>query len=315
MRNTGNEILKKTLLHYINLEYYANGLDEEYQSLFKRLQEDCAEKIKEQKSISTKAGYTSIYRLVKEAISEFQNELEEELEEQAELIMNNEIEFLENTYNNPPNTSSNNTFNIAPLVIGGISLVKLLFASIDGRDTTKQFVERTAKNINNIYDSALRSAYLFGQSTNEVVNQIDDKLKQVSRGIQSGIRTAIPSYAKTVDREVFLFNNAEVVYCAQLDGRTCIVCGNNHGLHFKSISVAPSIPMHNNCRCVYLRAVDVKNPMPTYEEFITSLSDEEQKDILGKNRYELWKEYNIPLERFVNNGKVIPLKTLKENLS
>ena len=137
----------------------------------------------------------------------------------------------------------------------------------------------------------------------KIKNQID----QISRGMQSGIRTAVPSYAKTTDRIVFLNNNTEVVYCAILDGNTCIVCGMNHGLHFKSITEAPSIPVHANCRCNYIGVIGVEEPMPTYEEFIESLSEEEQIHVLGKNRYEMWKNDGISLNKFINNGRKLRL--------
>ncbi len=313
-----NRILKETLKHYINLEYYANGLDEEFQTLLKELQNRCRVKIESQKSISTKTGYATLYKLIKEEVDDFQKKLEERLEEQAELVMNQELGFLDYLYNGSETKSNepdeNSVVKTSALAIGGVSLARLLFAPIDGRDTTRQFVERTEKNILRSFDTSLRSGYLFGQKTEEITAQIDSKLKQVSRGMQSGIRTAIPSYAKTTDKIVFLNNNAEVVYCAQLDGRTCIVCGSCHGLHYKSITVAPSIPQHANCRCVYLRASDITEPMPTYEEFIESLKEEEQKKILGINRYKLWKETGITLERFINNGEVIPIEELKNQL-
>lgn len=313
MRNTGNEILKKTLLHYINLEYYANSLDEEFQTLLEELQERCRKAIESQKTISTKASYTAIYRIIKEEVDKFQKELEERLEEQAELIMNQETDFLDNLYNEPTEKGKegNDTSRTAALVFSGVSLAKVLFSPIDGRDTAKQFAERTGKNILRSYDTPLRAGYLFGQKSEEVTAQVSSQMKQVSRGIQSGIRTAIPSFAKTTDRIVFLNNDVEVVYCAVLDGRTCIVCGNNHGLHFKSISVAPSIPIHANCRCVYLKATNVTEPMPTYEEYIDSLSEDDQLHILGRNRYDLWKNYGLELKQFVNNGTKLRLDEIE----
>jgi gas vesicle protein len=300
-----NEILKKTLLHYINLEYYANGIDEEFQTLLKELEERCKKVILSQKTLNTKTDYSLMYKAVKEEVEKFRKELEERLDEEAERIMNQELEFLDETYNEPVEEGKVNGTLIA---LGGITATKLLFAPIDGRDTTAQFAERTGKNILRSYENSLRAGYLFGQDTESITSQINNGLRQAARGMQSGIRTAIPSYAKTTDRIVFLNNEVEVVWVATLDGRTCISCAAMSGLRFKSISEAPGI-LHAMCRCIICPVNAIENTVPLFEEFIESLSEEEQLQVLGKNRYELYKD-GIPLEKFLNNGTVIKLKDL-----
>lgn len=299
MAKSDNNILKKTLRHYIDLEYYANGVDEEIQELLEILLKECDAIISSQDSYSTKNAYSLAYKAIKEKVDEFGKELEERLEKEADVVKDIETDFLSKLYG-------------SALAIGGLTLSKLLFTPIDGRDTTKQFVERTIKNILRSYDTSIRAGYLFGQNSDDIKAQTATKLKQITKGVRSGIRTAIPSYAKTTDNIIFLNNNTEVVYCAVLDGCTCIVCGNNHALHFKSIATAPLLPIHCGCRCCYILASAVTEPIPTYEEYIESLSDEEQYHILGKNRYEMWKNYNIKLNQFVNNGTKLTLNELKE---
>lgn len=289
-----NDRLKKTLKHYVELEYYANEVDDEIVGLYDDLGDFCDEVLDAHKAIATKDIYNLIYKLLKDGIESFGNSLEEKLNTEAENVKNKELDFLSKLYG-------------PALIVGAIATSKILFAPIDNRDTVKQFVERTKKNISRTYDNALRSGYLFGQSTQDIKNTIANNIKQVERGIESGIKTAVPSFAKTTDRIVFLQNNKEVVYCATLDGRTCITCGSMHGLRYNSITEAPSIPQHCLCRCVYIAADDSKNEMPSYEEFLNSLTEEEQKEILGKNRYEMWKNNGIKLERFVNNGRKLRL--------
>ena len=296
-----NEILKKTLRHYIDLEYYANGVAEDLDELLLELYEKCGEAILGTDYLKTKADYNAVHSVMEDYFSDFQTELNGRLEKEAETVKENERDFLSTLYG-------------AALAVGAIATSKILFAPFDGRDTVKTFAERSVRNIRRIYDTALRSGYLFGQKSSDVKEQADRNLKQITRGINSGITTAIPSFAKTTDRIVFLNNDVEVVYCAVLDGRTCIVCGNNHGLHYKSLSAAPSIPVHEKCRCCYLKASDVTEPLPTFDEFVRSLSDEEQYHILGKGRYELLKQYDIPLTQFTNNGRTLTLDEVKANL-
>lgn len=303
-----NDILKQTLLHYINLEYYANGIDEEFQVLLNKLVERCNAAIEAQKSINTKSSYNLIYKLIKEEVDKFKAELDERMESEAELIMNEELEFLDKTYNKQSESKTESSSKI-PLVLSGITLSKVLFAPVDGRDTAEQFVERTGKNILSAYDTSLRAAYSFGQNSKVVTEQVSNKMKQVSRGMQSGIRTAIPGFANNTDREIFLLNNLEVIWVSTLDGRTCLTCASLSGLHFKSIALAPITP-HNNCRCRVLPLKDVTEPVPDFEEFVESLSEEEQKHVLGKERYKLWKDYEVELKQFTNNGTVIPVNEI-----
>ena len=300
MTEEENKTLKRTLRHYLDLECYANGVDADMQDLLNELIAECDKIIESHSSYSTKDAYNIVIKAIKEKVAAFTEQLEDRMEAEAEFVKNNELDFLENLYD-------------PALAIGAVSAAKLLFSPIDGRDTTEQFVERTQKNIIRSYDTSMRTGYLFGQSSKDIKAQAAEKMKQISRGMQRAIRTAIPSYAKTTDNIVFLKNNAEVIYCATLDGHTCIVCGNNHSLHFKSISVAPSLPIHCNCRCVYILASAVTEPMPTYQEYIESLSDEEQYHILGKSRYEYFKQ-GVPLERFVNNGTKLTLDELQKSL-
>jgi hypothetical protein len=307
-----NEILKSTLLHYINLEYYANELDEEYQTLLNKLTARCNSAILSQISINTKSYYNLIMKVIKEEADSFRNKLEEELDEAAEYVMNQELKFLNDTYNGP--IEKGNSVNYKALALGGIALKDILFAPIDDKDTTKEFVERTKNNIINAYESSLRSGYLFGKSSEELVNQATNKMKQVSRGMQSGIRTAIPSYAKNTDRIVFLNNNEEVIWCSTLDGRTCISCAALSGLHFKSIAEAPGI-QHTGCRCVCMIASSVKEPVPEFDEFIKMLDEEDQKKVLGTNRFKLWKDYNVNLTKFINSGTKVSWKELESKYS
>lgn len=306
-----DKIIKETLKHYIDLEYYANGLNKTFQDLFKELEKRCFQIIESQKSISTKNSYNAVYKAIKEEVEKYREELQNRLKNEAELILNEELDFLDNLYNDSENKEKSNAL---LYTLGGITLSKILFAPVDGKDTLSQFTERTEKNILRAYDTSLRANYLFGQKTEDTVNQVSNNLKQVSRGIQNGIRTAIPSFAKNTDRIFFLNNNMEVVWCSTLDGNTCLLCASMSGKRFKSMAEAPVTP-HCLCRCQLIGVAKLTSPVPTYEEFIESLSEEEQIEVLGKNRYEMWKNYDIKLERFVNNGNIVPLKNITEELN
>lgn len=308
-----NRILKDTLLNYINLEYYANELDEEFQTLLNELVEKCATAIMSLNSINTKNEYSLIMRLIKEESEKFRKELEERLDYAAEETMNKELDFLDKTYNTP--IKEGEKVDWTALILNGVTLSKLLFAPIDNKDTTKEFTERTKNNIVDAYEKSLRNGYIFGKSSKEVLSEVSNSIKQVSRGMQNGIRTAVPSYAKTTDKIVFLNNNAEVVWVSTLDGKTCINCASMSGMHFKSIADAPGTPLHVLCRCILMLASAVKEPIPDFEEFINMLDEEDQEKVLGTNRFHLWKDYDVSLKKFINNGNKVSWKQLQEEYS
>ena len=288
-----NDKLKKTLRHYIDLDFYANTVDEEILELYEELGEDCDLVLAAQKAVSTKDAYNLAYKSIKEYVDLFGEKLETKLNNEADNVKNKEIDFLTSLYG-------------TVLSIGVIATSRVLFAPIDNRDTVKQFVERTKKNILRSYDNALRSGYIFGKSTPEIKESITKNLNQVEKGMESGIKTAVPSFAKNTDRIVFLQNKKEVTWCSILDGSTCINCGLLNGTKYPSVSMAPGI-QHNGCRCILIPSEEVTEELPTYEEYIEDLSEKEQLEILGKNRYDMWKNDGISLNKFVNNGRKLRL--------
>lgn len=287
-----NDKLKKTLKHYINLEGYANTVDDDLIILYEELGKEAEGIIGSQTGYGTKDAYALVMRMIKEKVSSFCEQLEERLNKEADNVKVKELSFLKTLY--------------PALVISEIATSKVLFAPIDNRDTVTQFVERSKKNIIRSYDNALRSGYLFGQSSQDVNKMAENNLKQVERGIESGIKTAVPSFAKTTDRIVFLKNEKEVTWCSCLDGSECIVCGSLHGTKYPSVSMAPMTP-HSGCRCILMPSEEITEPMPTYEEYLEELPEKEQMEILGKNRYDLWKNDGISLKKFINNGRKLRL--------
>ena len=297
MKQTYSDILKKTLSHTIELEYYANGVNDDILILWEELGDECKGLISAQNGISTKDAYALVYRMIKEKVESFGTELEERLKEEASAVSTKETEFLSGLYG-------------AALSVGSVSLSKILFTPIDGRDTLQSFVERSKKNILRSYDTALRSGYMFGQSSDSINEQVARNLKQPINGMSSGIKTVIPSFAKQTDRIVFLQNSLEVTWVSTLDGRQCLLCTSLNGTTYKNPSLVPTYPAHDNCRCVIIPSKEIGEKIPTYEEYIESLSDEEQYHVLGKNRYELYKNNQLTLRQFINNGRILRLDEL-----
>ena len=290
------DILEETLKHYIDLDMYANTVIEELMEEYNLCYDECVHILLSSDYYNTKLTYSNAYSAIKESVNSFSSKLNDRMVKEAESVNNVETGFLKSVYD-------------GILTVGAVSAAKTLFTPIDGRDTTKMFVDRTTKNILHSYDTSLRSGYIFGQSSADIKNNVDKALKQTVRGMRNGIQTAIPSYAKSTDRIIFLNNKVEVVWNATLDGSTCINCASLSGMHFRSVSEAPGV-QHERCRCI-LTPASIAEEVPTYEEFINKLSEEDQLHILGKNRFNLWKNGDITLDKFINNGEKVLLKDLE----
>lgn len=295
------DVIKKTLKHYVDLELYANGVADDIEELLYELYKKCNAAILANEYIKTKKDYKAVHSVIDKYFSQFQEELFDRLKNEAERVKENEREFLEVLYG-------------TTLTVGAVALSKVLFTPFVGNETVESFVSTTVNNISKAFDNSLRSGYLFSQSSSDVQETIAPRLRKITSSVKNEVRTAIPSFAKTTDKIVFINNNKGVVWVATLDGRTCIECASLSGMRFRSVTEAPSFP-HLGCRCVLILASEVKEPVYSFEEFIENLDEDEQKEVLGANRYKLWKTYNTPLNKFLNDGRVISWEELSKHIN
>lgn len=105
------------------------------------------------------------------------------------------------------------------------------------------------------------------------------------------------------------------------------MCGSLDGKIFQNIKDAPTLPQHYNCRCVlvpYLKmfkdfdagraSMDgtVSNKV-TYSDWLKSQDDATLKDILGKSRYDMYKN-GAKIDTFVGNGRALTIKELNSKM-
>lgn len=111
---------------------------------------------------------------------------------------------------------------------------------------------------------------------------------------------------------------------AVLDPKVCPTCGERADL-FWTIDGKPighnipyiSIPAHPWCRCIYLpqvipegRVLNLK-PKNTFLNFLNTLSQAEQDDILGNGRAQMWRDGKITLQDLIGqNGMTMTLGQL-----
>lgn len=299
MSRQNKDTVRQVLGRYIDLDLYANSVDRDMQALLDELLEECAAVIAAESGLSTKAMYSIAYKAIKEKTEAFGAILNDRLEKEAGKIKESQEQFLSSLYG-------------SMLKKADIKTGRILFAPFNGKDTVRSFADRTKTNILRSYDNAMRSGYIFGKTSGDIIQQAAGNLGSVGKGMRNGIITAVTSFAKQTDRLSFLMSGIPVVWISTLDGNQCLLCTSLNGTEYKNPSLAPAYPAHYNCRCVLVPAGSVKDNIPGYEEYIGSLSDDEQRHILGRNRFEMYKDGKLSLRQFINNGEILSVGELEQ---
>ena len=195
----------------------------------------------------------------------------------------------------------------------------------------------------NTWDAEVRTGYLTGMSTKQIVNNVmgglspetrlkeAGKINKLKNSIYGNTRTLLQSFAEETREEVYrknekYFGDGEYKYewLSTLDSRTCIVCGELDNRLFKTIEDAQPIPRHRNCRCVLLPFFDIEGDRRAskngYVDADTSFSawlddqdETTQKEVLGATRFKMYQE-GVKITQFVDNGRVLTLDELEDLL-
>lgn len=141
-------------------------------------------------------------------------------------------------------------------------------------------------------------------------------LQGSKRGLEGVARTFMHS-ASNYAREDLIRSNQDVLagvrHSATLDGQTCIACGSLDGRFYTNKENRPALPLHWSCRCNYVpvtkTAYKKKGPGKTitYNQWLNDrLEDKPElvKQILGKTRFELFRNGKLTLNRMVYHGKI-----------
>lgn len=165
---------------------------------------------------------------------------------------------------------------------------------------------------------------------------------------ESLVRTSVMGVSNAARMETYRDNDSivkGVQWVSTLDLRTCIDCGMRDGAAWDLEGNPTSAhnfvyeepPLHANCRCVLVPVVksfeelglDDLDEFPgstrasmdgqvsdtvTFQEWFEDLPPEEQTEILGKGRYELYRDGKITFSDLVDqNGRGMSLKDLYES--
>lgn len=197
----------------------------------------------------------------------------------------------------------------------------------------------------NLIRDAVRIGFIESQTTGEIVNKIrgtkalnytDGIMNITKANAESVVLTAI-AHTANVAQQALYDANEDIIkgyrYTATLDTRTTELCASRDGKFYKLGEPKPAIPAHFRCRSRYVAVIksfkelglDVDLPestrasmdgqvpsKTTYQEWLKKQSVERQNEVLGVTKAKLFREGNLPIDKFVSPaGHVYTLDELK----
>ena len=337
-----NALENGAIKYQIDFERYKNGRANEIIALLDKADAEIAAYIKKTDGIYTKARYKEIAKKLREISKKLKESVEENTDVDAviEYELKKEQKLLDLVKNDIAKVGAVNYVFPTAEQISTAALFKPA-ANI----TYQSYLDGIEAGLYNTWDSAVRTGYLTGKPTKQIVSDVIGGISPESRlknpgqintlrnSIYANTRTLLQSFAETTREQVYrdnekYFGNGKDDYkyewLSTLDSHTCLVCGNLDGKLFKKIEDAQPIPRHRNCRCLLLPYFDIEGQTRsspdgyvdskiTFEDWLSKQDERTQKEVLGKTRYELYKK-GVSISQFLDNGKVITFEQLRKNL-
>lgn len=190
------------------------------------------------------------------------------------------------------------------------------------RDQVKKLEARSFEAL----QKAIKIGLLQGESLDQIVRRVTgdrelmyaDGVTSVTRkGAERIIRTATTHVNVATQREIIAANPHLYrgwLFVAVLDERTSLICQGNSGQVFP-IDKGPFPPLHYYCRSTILPLLKSQKEDPkikTYEQWLKEQPEEVQREILGKTRYDLWKQGGLNLKQFVDGGRAFTIDELRK---
>lgn len=293
--------------HLIALEFYGNELADEAVSSLSDLEEEIEDMIKKENYINTKSQVNDLDKKIKEKIAVFMSDLEELVMTSALNISGKEADWF---------TKNIEKYLAVSLTVPATVSNLLKYTPYSERNTIQSFLSNTELQLKNIYNRVLKTGYVFGNSSDELINGVKSQTKALGNSVQLETQTMGSSFAKNTDRIILNSNkraSIDYVWVAILDSSTCIVCGELNGTRYASLSDAPIPPIHLRCRCICLPELK-SEPIETetYSNWISHQSESDQLKILGRTRYNLYKQ-GMSIDHFVNDGRKLTLDEIYSN--
>ena len=340
-----NKVENAVIKYQIDLERYKNGQANEILALLDKANAEIAKYVRQTKSVATKARYREVMKKIREISEALQQKVESGTD--IDGIIDYELHKQEKILSLAKDYIKDIKGGRIDFLYPSLEQIKTaaLFKPIDTKYglTFQSYLENISSGLYNTWDTAVRTGYLTGQTTQQIVKNVigeAGKLGQLSKAgamhafrnsVYANTRTALQSFANETMQRVYKDNEKyfgdgkskyKYKYLATLDNRTCLVCAALDGKLYKSLEDVPSLPQHRGCRCIVIPFFDIENDVRaskdgyvsskvTFEDWLEEQDEKTQREVLGTTRFKMFKD-GTKIKDFVDRGEILTLEELKK---
>lgn len=188
----------------------------------------------------------------------------------------------------------------------------------------------------------LRDGFILGQTSGQIIQSAANIISLQKNQIETLVRTST-NHLATQARNETIKENQDICdgyeWVATLDSRTSLICASRDGIIYPisdNPERSPKPPAHYGCRSTIVPVVkpefdllsdeDESRPFVgpdgrkgtvdgklTYEQWLRRQPESFQIDVLGRSRFELFRNQRLPLSRFVDqSGRELSLTELRQ---
>lgn len=296
------------LLHQIKSIFYSNYEAEVIISDLEELINEIEERLKSIKSIHSIQDTNERLAELEELIADYISEYENHMKSVATSISEKESNWF------------------AGLILSAFALNVVIPEKLNKNislipystsNTIKSFASSVKQKLNNTVKSSLNTGVFWGYGGEQLAENIEKPLDMIKRSVSTETQEMVQSFVKITQRQIQKENKKVFTgykWCSILDSRTCDLCAELNGTVYKDISTVPFIPVHYKCRCSTISFVqeEAEPDWDSFSEWVEGLDEEDQLDILGRKRFDLWKSGELEITDFVNDGRKLLLSELYE---
>lgn len=162
-----------------------------------------------------------------------------------------------------------------------------VYAPIEGKDFSVRIWENTGTLAKRV-QAHVKKALLQGRSVEKLAREIKAEFGSTAYQAKRLINTETAKAVTAAQIEAYQNSGvvARVMWDATLEGNTCPHCAELDGQYYE-LGNSPLVPLHPNCRCCLIPAVDGWKPSRKLENIVDSLTGEKQ--VIDYSSYSAWK--------------------------
>lgn len=294
------------LYHEVMTIFYGNEFSSEQTEEFEVIKNQIKELLSQEQSITTKRQARELLLHIKDILEYYEDDLEKGIKSMEEVLVQNESEW----------------FTSLLFITAGIQTVipddikaSVYLMPFTLNESAKTFVKKFVTGVKNACSNVINAGLFMSSSIEQILENFDKVLSSWQKNLVTETQTMVKSFVDNTQNQIKRANSKIFTgykWCSILDSKTCDDCADLDGSVYNTISDAPYSPIHYRCRCQTIGFLqeEAEPNWTSFGDWVEQLPEDKQIDILGKKRFELWKNGDLKIKDFVNDGHKIKLKDL-----